>query len=195
MPTEIYLIRHGETEWNRLGRFQGRKDSPLTPLGRIQAERIGVKLGGLLRETVSPLPILHVSPLGRTHQTAEIIAHRAGLAAPCFDDRLQELSLGSWEGLTWDEAQTGWPERIEGAGQFDWFFRSPDCETLTDAQTRVRSWLADVKGPVIAVTHGLIGRLLRGLYAGIDEATTLALPIPQDTIWHLRNGTIAAIVA
>ena len=70
--TEIFLLRHGETEWNAEGRFQGQRDSPLTARGREQA----AQLGRILLRTFADgrVPPFHVSPLGRTQDTAAIIS-------------------------------------------------------------------------------------------------------------------------
>lgn len=193
MSTEIYLIRHGQTEWNALGRFQGRLDSPLTAQGRAQAQRIGLRLGTVLKG--APLPLLYASPLGRARQTAEIVALHAGLAPPRLDDRLQEHSLGSWDGLTLDDIEARRPELLTGSTPHDWFFRSPDGETLDAARERTQAWLAEAQGTVVVVTHALISRVLRGLYAGLGEEETLSLPIPQDVIWRLRDDTIETIPA
>ena len=71
MDAEIYLVRHGETEWNAQGRFQGCLDSPLTPNGREQARQIGMLLARVLEGYRGVT--MHVSPLGRACETAEII--------------------------------------------------------------------------------------------------------------------------
>jgi broad specificity phosphatase PhoE len=70
MATEIYLLRHGETEWNTQGRYHGTLDSPLTRRGRKQAEDVGRLLSAILKgRNVA----FYISPLGRTRETAEII--------------------------------------------------------------------------------------------------------------------------
>jgi probable phosphoglycerate mutase len=138
---------------------------------------------------------LHASPLGRARETADLVAHHAGLAAAELDDRLQEHGLGQWEGLAWDDIEAGWPDRLEGTTAHDWFFRAPDAESLAAARQRAQSWLDTANGPLVVVTHRLISRMSRGLYAGLDEAATLSLPIPQDVIWHLRDRKIEAIRA
>ncbi|WP_211337849.1 histidine phosphatase family protein [Blastomonas fulva] len=93
---EIYVIRHGETEWNAQGRFQGKLDSILTNTGAKQAEAVGKRLAKLDLS----VDLFVTSPLGRTRQTATIIAGSAHLPAAQCDDRLAEVSLGSWDGLT-----------------------------------------------------------------------------------------------
>jgi len=186
---EIYLVRHGETEWNRDGRIQGWLDSPLTPLGRGQARQVGRKLA---RMGLGPLPVA-VSPLGRTRATAEILSEEAPLGPVTVEPRLMELSLGSWEGMTFDEIHARFPALLEGATRHTWYFRAPDGETLEKASDRAGAWLAEQTGPVLAVAHGMIGRLLRARYLGLPWAEVLADPLPQDVIWHFRDGGVAAL--
>ena len=95
----ILLLRHGETEWNLERRYQGRFDSPLTGRGTAQALAIG-RLLAMVPEAASA-PIV-ASPQGRARRTAEIILEQRGAAGELhLDDRLRELSLGSWDGLTY----------------------------------------------------------------------------------------------
>jgi len=122
----IYLIRHGRTEFNAEGRFQGHCDSPLTPLGLQQAAANGALIKSLIGDPSGWR--LETSPLGRALHTAEIIAEAAGLAAPIPDDRLCEVGLGSWDGLTEEDISLTYPGAARGATRYDIFFRSPDGE-------------------------------------------------------------------
>lgn len=193
----IYLARHGQTAFNAEGRFQGCANSPLTPLGVAQAGRIGE----LLRTLTMPCtPVtLWSSPLGRAAQTAAIVQqHLPGAPAIRYDQRLQEVGLGRWEGLTHAEIETLHPGLRDGAGYFDWFFLSPDGESVLSVEARMRSWLADAAsrpGCHIAISHGLAGRLLRGVYTGLDRDAALELDIPQDAVFQLKSGTIERITA
>jgi probable phosphoglycerate mutase len=188
---EIYLLRHGETEWNAEHRFQGKLDSPLTELGKAQAEQCGRKLAA----TVGKVDAMVTSPLGRARQTAAIV-HACG-AWPAIrpEGRLAEVSLGCWDGLMHIDIDAGWPGSRDGATRYDWYFRSPDGESLASATARVRDWLGELDGTVVAVSHGLLGRIIRGVYLGLPEAEALSLPVPQDVIWRLADGRIEAITA
>ncbi|HEX2137690.1 MAG TPA: histidine phosphatase family protein, partial [Microvirga sp.] len=166
----IYLLRHGETEWNRAGRFQGRLDSPLTPRGREQARRTAEMLQGNIGTTHGLA--LCASPLGRARETAEIVGVALGLR-PYPDARLAEVTIGSWDGMTVEEVHAEYPGMLEGTTPFDWYFRSPDGESFEAARQRLMSWLADVEDrDVIAVSHGLSGRLLRGAYLQLPRRET-----------------------
>jgi broad specificity phosphatase PhoE len=187
----IFLVRHGETEWNRARRYQGWSDSPLTEHGVAQAEAIGRRLCTLPEAADAEIV---ASPTGRARRTAEIIAECLGHAAPLrLDDRLREISLGSWDGLTRREIRTRLAANFE---EFEWYFRTPDGESYDEFSGRIAGWLAQSGDrPVIAVSHGVVTRVLRGLYAGLPRPAALSLPVPQDRIFRLAGGTIEEIAA
>ena len=192
----IYLIRHGRTEFNVEGRFQGNFDSALTPLGLQQAAANGALIKRLIGDPSGWR--LESSPLGRAMHTAQIIAEAAGLAPPIPDDRLREIGMGSFDGLTVEEISFAYPRESEGSSRYDIFFRSPDGESFEVLSARLKAWLdeAALDGrPRIAVSHGVAGRVLRGLYAGLDRDAMLTLPSPQDAVFRLEGGRIEQIDA
>ena len=191
-PT-IFLVRHGETEWNQARRYQGWGDSPLTPRGIVQAESIGKRLCALPEAASAEIVS---SPIGRARRTAEIIAECLGRCPPPrFDDRLKEISIGAWDGLHRDEIAALSPG-IFDHGYFEWYFRTPNGETYDGFAARVGAWFAEAgDGPLIVVTHGIVTRVLRGLYAGLSRGEMLSLPVPQDRIFRLANSTIEEIAA
>ena len=185
----ILLLRHGETEWNLERRYQGRFDSPLTERGAAQARAIGRLLAGLPAAAAAPIV---ASPQGRARRTAEIIREELGSAgAVRVDERLRELTLGSWDGLTYAEIEVRSPEIFDDDGP-EWCFRAPDGESYDAFAARVGEWLGEQNdaAPIIVVAHGLVGRVMRGLYAGLPRAFALTLPVPQDRIYRLSNGAI-----
>ena len=190
----IFLVRHGETEWNRTRRYQGWSDSPLTDQGRAQARAIG-HLFCTLPEARSA--DLLASPLGRARHTAEIIRDCLGQTEPVrFDDRLRELSFGSWDGFTRADIAALMPGAFDDERRDEWYFATPDGETYEVFAGRVGAWLAEIQTgdqPVIAVTHGVVTRILRGLYAGLPRAAAMRLPVPQDRVFRLADGTIVEI--
>ncbi len=183
----LYLIRHGETIWNAAGRYQGRKDSPLTNLGREQAMLFGSLLANQVQDH-TPLRA-YVSPLGRTRETAAIIGQSVNLEI-IDEPRLLEVTTGSWDGLSTYEIDAEFPGALTGATAFDWFFRSPDGETFDSAVQRVSRWLDDVVTPAVAISHGLTGRLVRGVYLSLSKQEMLEVPVPQDGIFRLTGGKI-----
>lgn len=190
----IYLLRHGETEWNVAGRLQGALNSPLTPRGRDQARRLGAVLARHLHERGSETRCLQVSPLERARATAMIVAQSLASAIDVVvEPRLREVTMGAWDGLTKAEVAEQFPDQLEGTGRFDWYFRAPDGETFEAARGRVLSWLGEQTGSVIAVSHGVTGRLIRGAYLGLSRDETLSLPAAHDLAWLLSDGRIEAL--
>jgi probable phosphoglycerate mutase len=189
----ILLVRHGETEWNLQRRYQGRSDSPLTATGLAQAHAIGRLLGAL--PEAKAVRII-ASPLGRAQRTAEIIrGHFAAAPKLQFDDRLRELSLGSWDGLTYGEIAVRCPGVFDGDGRYDWYFRAPDGERYDAFAARLGDWLReqDAACALVVVTHGIVSRVLRGLYARLPREAALILPVPQDKVFRLSNGAVEEI--
>jgi broad specificity phosphatase PhoE len=182
LPHTILLVRHGETEWNRISRYQGWSDSPLTNRGMAQAQAIGRMLSTLADIASAELV---TSPIGRARHTAQITQASLGCIAPLqFDDRLREISLGSWDGLHRAEIVARAPGIFDGDGHYEWYFRTPDGETYEGFRARVGDWLASVRDrSVIAVTHGIVTRVSRGLYAGLPLAAALKLPVPPSFRW------------
>jgi broad specificity phosphatase PhoE len=186
----ILLVRHGETEWNLERRVQGRFDSPLTARGVAQAYAIG-RLVQKLPDAASACIV--ASPLGRARRTAEIIReHLAVRPELVIDDRLQEISAGSWDGLTFCDIELRSPGIFDGDGRWEWNFRAPGGETYDTFVGRVGEWLDEWVGArfIVAVTHGVVSRVLRGLYAGLPREAALVLPVPQDKVFRLFAGSI-----
>jgi probable phosphoglycerate mutase len=190
----IYLLRHGETEFNREGRYQGRLDSPLTALGRTQARGAGARLRTLLAD--APGYAITSSPLGRARDTAALVREELGADGFGLDARLAEIDMGVWNGLTDDDIEGQFPGARDGASRYDWAFRAPGAETPAGFYARLRSWLdeAQADGRVhVAVSHGIAGRGLCALYTGQTMGTVRAGRAPQDTIFRLWEGRIEAL--
>jgi broad specificity phosphatase PhoE len=163
MPT-IYYLRHGETDWNRTGRLQGRLDIPLNELGRRQAVQAGRILGLLLGcngHDKNRLAFV-ASPLGRARTTMELARGELGLppAEYGLDDRLREIGYGAWEGRTLAESETLDPE-LFARRQFDkWTVGAPGGETYASVQLRMRDWYDSLLVDTVAVAHGGTARAL-----------------------------------
>lgn len=185
----IILVRHGETFWNRERRIQGHTESALTPLGERQAVAMAALVADLIRRDPGDWSLVS-SPIGRARQTADAVALATGLE-PDVDHRLSEICCGEWEGQLWADISERYPE---AAGTGDQFFLAPGGETYDDVMGRASNWLSSLplepERKVIAVSHGVWGRLLRGAYAGLDRPTTVAQHVPQDAVFRLQNGQI-----
>jgi probable phosphoglycerate mutase len=188
MPT-IILIRHGETHWNREKRAQGQGDSPLTLKGIAQAQAYGRTVAELVGSGDGWA--VHASPLPRCKQTAAILCETVGLpyAGIHFDPRLMEVGTGAWSGLLKSEL----PEAVRGGTGVDsWYFRAPGGERYGHMETRIGSWLAERQAgeKVIVVSHGIAGKVLRGLYQNLPADQALAGDSPQDALFVLANGSV-----
>jgi probable phosphoglycerate mutase len=185
-------VRHGQTEWNLVGRYQGWGDSPLTPLGIVQAEAIGHYLRDIPEARDAAIV---ASPIGRARRSAELIREQLGSTASLtFDDRLREISLGSWDGLDRSEIAALVPGIFERDGRYEWYSRAPTGETYEEFAGRIASWLSEAdEGTKIVVAHGIVTRVMRGLYAGLPRHIALRLPVPQDCIFRLADGRVEQI--
>jgi probable phosphoglycerate mutase len=193
----IYLLRHGQTEFNTERRIQGRCDSPLTELGKAQARAMGEKLrtlldGGAEFELVS-------SPQPRALSSAELVAEAAGLNGRIVtDERLQEVGCGSWERHHFATLAARDP-LIGEAPNFlaAWALYCRDGEGLEAASDRLASFLHWAEGrALVVVSHGCAGAILRALYVGADRAALLqSHSAPQDRFHRLHDGAIEEIAA
>lgn len=197
MSGHLYLLRHGETVWNRSGRLQGQLDAPLTRLGLAQAEA----MGRTLRQVLGAASVrLVASPLGRTRQTAAVVAEHLGLAYEAieFEARLMEITLGDFDGADgWDHVMARLSEEERRAHRENlWDFRYPNGESTQDVQDRVRPLLEEIRTRhevSVVVAHGVVNKVLRGLHLGLNRSETFALDRPQDAIFRLHPGGEARI--
>ena len=189
----IYLVRHGETEWNVIRRAQGRLDSPLTERGVRQARAMAELLAGLVAREPGGAWRLVASPLGRARQTARIVGERLGLPVE-IDERLREHSMGELDGL---RAEALRPRLPTGVPDHEQPFHVPGGESFDEISARARSFLAEAAEDdrLIAVSHGVLGRILRGVYAGLDRETTLTIQVghSQEHVFRLAGGQVDAL--
>ncbi|HEX3699940.1 MAG TPA: histidine phosphatase family protein [Phenylobacterium sp.] len=184
----IYLVRHGETEWNLVRRAQGRLDSPLTPLGVRQAQAMAELLADLIARDPPASWRLISSPLGRAQATAAIIGERLALPVS-LDDRLREHTLGDLDGLQDHDLI---PRFRTDVPSYERHFHEPSGESLQSIIARVGDFLAGIGDDdrLIVVSHGETGRILRGVYAGLDRQAMLTSRSPQDAVFRLMNGQV-----
>jgi broad specificity phosphatase PhoE len=190
----MMLVRHGETVANLEQRYHGRLDSPLTERGIAQAQAIGWRLRTLIE--AGSLEIVS-SPQPRAHRTAEIIRECFDETVPPvrLDERLCEVSIGRWEGLSQPEIIALAPGTFDSDGRHEWCFRAPDGETYEAFEARISEWLSEtIDHPaLVIVTHGIVARVLRGLYAGMPRPIALSLPIAQDRVYRLEDNRVDEI--
>lgn len=189
----IYLLRHGQTQYNLERRIQGQCDSDLTALGREQARA----MGRTLRAHVPPDTPIVCSPLGRTVASAKLVREEAGIVSELTTDPLLlEVGCGSWETRLSDEC------RAEAGAARDVPFldvlrhHCPDGEGFENARSRAARWLEKHDGqPVVAVAHGLIGLMLRDIYLGLDDLMVSGVSSTQDRFFRLHDGRIEELLA
>ncbi len=156
--TRVHLIRHGQVEGHEQKRYNGQADVALTALGRAQLAQVAERLG------TKPLQAVYSSDLGRCRYGAELIAAHHQLA-PVFSDRLRELHIGAWEGMTWAELQSRSPDQWQARLADIVNYRVPGGESLRQMAERVRGALAKIlarhAGEEIAlVGHGGVNRVI-----------------------------------
>jgi len=161
VPVEFVLIRHGQSEGNATGIFQGRADYPLTDKGREQAaERGRVLRARITADAAHPVAVF-CSPLARARESAEIIAREAGYPAPVALPELTELDTGVWTGKTWADLRAHSPELWQRFHAQSWAAVASAESPAALYRRAVAAWTllrdqAEENGTrtVIAVTHG-----------------------------------------
>jgi probable phosphoglycerate mutase len=188
----LYFARHGETRANVEGRFQGRSiDTPLTELGIKQAHDVG----GIMCRNVGDISRLArvSSPLHRARRTMEIVLSDCGLAPEAYtlDERIIEIDLGSWDGLTKAEARAQDPASYDSREADKWDVRSRcSRENYSDVAARAESWVGDLKDDTFAVSHGAFTRILRGLFAGLNWKQMSDLDEPQGCVFRVKGSFV-----
>lgn len=186
----LYLIRHGETDWNRALRYQGQRDIPLNETGRTQARRNGAVLATHLTNAAS---LDYVSsPLSRAIDTMELLRTEMGLPSHGYrvDPQLLELHYGHWEGhLASTLAETD-PEGVTAKSRDPFAWRPNGGESYADLMQRISKWLATLDRDTVAITHGGVSRVARGAVLSLDTRDVTTLEVPQDRILVLSDGAM-----
>lgn len=183
MPTTVLLIRHPESAWNRMGIYQGQKDTPLSPLGRVQAELVATNLRH------RNLTGILCSPLERAWALARAIGRYHGIE-PVPDERLTEISHGTWEGLHRHDIENQFPElyRLWLESPHDVEF--PEGESLPDVHERSLCVFEELLSRAgdetwVVVTHDAVARLV---VAAAEER-----PVVGFADISLENGGITTL--
>jgi broad specificity phosphatase PhoE len=178
--TQILLVRHGQTEWNRIERFRGRIDIPLNETGRHQAQVTGRWIAA--RWNVSHI---YTSPLSRAFQTAEAIAQCYGLTVEVYPE-LVDLNFGAWQGKTPEEVRAIWPEIYTAWVDNPQGVRIPDGETIDELRARSFQAVQELVDCHPGETIVLVGHtdVNRAIIMGI-------LQLQTRQIWQLRQDNCA----
>jgi broad specificity phosphatase PhoE len=220
----LVFLRHGQSEWLAEGRFQGRSETPLSPLGRRQAALAGARLAAPDAPPRLPIPagepvaIVH-SPLARTRETAEAVAAaiiEAGRPAPSLrsEPGLAEIAQGAWEGLFQRDVEERYPVEIAGWRRDPVAVQAPGGETLYEVDARVRAALTRVLADLVAVAgaraaeagpgpggtpsyydaHAGPWTLLVGHDGAFKVALLALLGLPLDRFWTFTQTTTGIAV-
>lgn len=185
--TRLLVLRHGQSEWNVQGRWQGQADIALTPEGIKQAQQAALKLGSF--------DLIATSSLQRALRTAEIIAEHKHIADFHIDDRLKESHIGPWQGLTYAEIEAGWPGFLDSRRQPE------DFEPNISVVQRMTDALIDIAdkcrgGQALVISHsGVIRTLRRELKVSDSRLENLGGSwFEVDAENTLRAGRIVAVI-
>lgn len=184
MSDIIYFVRHGQTEWNVQHRLQGRGDSPLTALGRTQAQAHRLWLQDAPPEAVI------ASPLGRVQATVALATRDLGLPVT-YDEALSERCMGEFEGWTLDEIAAKAPALAAQKTTDPWAWRPPGGEDYDQLFARtaplVRRLQEHPATRLLVVSHGTIVRPILAQFLALDRATTLRISSPNDLAYRMRR--------
>ena len=171
--TEIWLVRHGQTEWNLEGRYQGSRDIELNENGLEQARQTAEQLKDV------GFTAVYSSPLSRAYQTALMIAKKQSVLVNT-DNRLVEVSLGEWEGMLSSDIRQQYPHEIEERQRNPLHARPPGGESAAEVAKRMAAAVNDISrvhpvGPVLLVSHGL----------ALASLICQAQDIPQEKVYDM----------
>lgn len=198
----LFVIRHGETDWNAEKRYQGQADIPLNDKGRKQAKRNGLTLKAVLlpkgltatkRKAALKTLDFVASPLARARETMEIVRAALDLRPEAYriDDNLKELSYGHWEGLLQSDLPSLDPAGVVERSKDPFHWRPRGGESYADLLERSRTWLATVDRPAVVVAHGGTLRTLQGVLTDVAESRIPTLAVPQDKVLRVEGNSIS----
>ncbi len=184
MLKTLYLMRHGQTVWNQQRRLQGRRNSPLSPLGRTQALQIGQAL-----QSEKPQS-MWCSPAGRARETAEIVGNQLGLTAQ-IQPEMYEIAFGDWEGFTVEEVDIRWPGGWQRWQADRWNIQPPGGDSYKGSEQRGEKAVACLQNAEIEtllwVGHYAFNRLLIAKWLEWSPEKALGMDVTHDTIYRLNR--------
>jgi broad specificity phosphatase PhoE len=180
---EVYLVRHGETEWNRTSRRHGQLDAPLTESGLAEVQLVAERIESLSVDGVFS------SPLGRAVATAQTYAQVLHHTITTVDD-LKELDHGDMAGMTNDEIERAFPGEMARRSQDKYQWRFPSGESYADADRRAASALRQIAESErlrpLVVSHEMIGRMLLRNLLGLEPEEALQLGLLHRVIYQIN---------
>lgn len=151
---KLYLVRHGETDWNLQNKIQGQTDTPLNEKGRRQAQELAMKL-----KEKHHISSIYSSRQKRALETAQVVGRTIGVQ-PTVQQGLEEISLGKWEGYTWRQVREQFPDEYQAWYNNRRYQVPPEGESYQQLLDRLLPVLADLMeksvGNILAVTHSAV---------------------------------------
>ena len=191
MSPTIYIIRHGQTDWNAVTRLQGQTEIAMNDYGRSQVHQNAEKLTDHL--TVPHKYDFVSSPISRAMETMRITRSVLGLPQEGFhtDDRLKELNYGEFSTHTWEELRRTRPDDVARRFENSWTYVIPKGECYAMLSKRVLHWFHDVEQDTIVAAHAGISRVLQGYCTKHPEKDIAFLDAPQDRVLVIKNGEMS----
>ncbi|WP_422445233.1 alpha-ribazole phosphatase [Thermoanaerobacterium sp. DL9XJH110] len=181
--SRFFIVRHGETMWNKEFKYQGQSDVPLNDTGRFQARKLSERL------KKEKIDVIYSSDLQRAMETAEIIARPHCLGVQPVKE-MRELCFGIWEGLTFNEIERKWPDELEKWRRDPFHTKPPGGENLSELLFRTSNFIKKiarnhVDKRILIVTHA---GPVRALLASI-------LNLKDDFFWKFKisNASLTVI--
>ncbi|WP_027407511.1 alpha-ribazole phosphatase [Anaerovibrio sp. RM50] len=177
--TKLILVRHGQTVWNKLGKYQGQADIELSEVGKEQAALLARNF------PIEKVDAIYSSPLVRARETAEALGTALNIPVETCEE-FCEISFGKWEGLTYDEIHAQWPKEHDLLFTRPDLLTCPDGEGFTQVQERATAKMEKIirENPdktLVIVAHGGVIRTL----------LCHALGMPLKNMWHIRQDNTA----
>lgn len=189
----LIFVRHGQTDWNAVLRYQGISDTRLSAEGEQQA----LENAALVQRQLDELGLdkaqitLAASPLSRAQQTAEIIGQELGLTQPLTTiDAFRELSMGRWEGLTSYEVKDRFYEERRSRKSDRWHFKPEGGESMADRCEIIRAGLLELAPNTVLITHCVVLRVIFALLTEASRETAAALETPHVGIWCWNSAKL-----
>lgn len=184
---EVWLIRHGETDWNAQRRWQGQSDVPLNDLGRRQAEALAARLR---RQTFDAI---HSSDLSRAHETARLVFPNQTIVP---EPRLRELNFGSFEGKTWDQLQESDAAMLKRWREDPYACQPPGGEHFGQVVSRAKAWYQELpaQGKIAAVAHGGVIRALTYAITGTPAGAGWGFSFDNGSVTILQRFQTTTIL-
>lgn len=185
--TTLIVVRHAGTAWNREKRMQGTTDTPLSDVGRVQAQALARRLAG------EAFAALYSSDLSRARDTAHAIAQRSGREL-VLEPRLRERAFGVFEGLVADEIRARFPQEHARFASRDPDYEVPGGESARGFTERCLGCLAEIAGrhageDVVVVTHGLVLDSLYRAAHGLDHGVQRPVPLINASLNLFEYGS------